>query len=288
MDALCFMINLRCQLKLILHKFLTDLSALCLACVILILDLHEASAKDPNTSSVFKDCRICPEMVVIPAGIFNMGSRKGKKRELPIQRITIHKPFAIGRFEITFDEWDFCHADGGCSKKIHDRGWGRGRRPVINVLYSDIQEYTTWISNKTSEKYRLPSEAEWEYAARAGTTTEYWWGDHMTSGGANCRDCGTKWSGLKSAPVGSFKANPWGLFDVHGNVLEYVEDCWTDNHRGAAGNASPKVIPKCSSRVIKSGAWYYLPTVSRSAYRARNDTRVFSYFIGFRVFRMLN
>ena len=110
----------------------------------------------------------------------------------------------------------------------------------------------------------------------------------MKNGSAKFRNCGSKWSGLKSAPVGSFKANPWGLYDVHGNVLEFVGDCWTTSHEGAAKNASPRIIANCLSRVIKSGAWYYLPTVSRSAYRARNDTRVFSYFIGFRVVRKLN
>ena len=123
-----------------------------------------------------------------------MGSSQGKRNELPIQKITIAKPYAIGRFEITFDEWDICHAEGGCLRKVHDRGWGRGHRPVINLLYADIQEYFSWISNKTNQSYRLPSEAEWEYAARAGTTTEYWWGNKMIKGNANCRGCGTKWS----------------------------------------------------------------------------------------------
>jgi len=240
---------------------------------------------DAKPGYVFKDCGVCPEMVVIPSGTFKMGSLKGKKSERPVHTITIYQHLAAGRFEVTFEEWDACHREGGCSKKVHDRDWGRQNRPVINVLYSDIQEYLTWIREKTSSFYRLPSEAEWEYAARAGTTTEYWWGNEMKKGYANCRDCGTKWSGIKSAPVGSFKPNPWGLYDLHGNLLEYVEDCWTKNHGTVPKNALPYLKSNCRSRVIKGGAWYYLPKASRSAYRTKNDTRVFSYLIGFRVFR---
>ena len=227
-------------------------------------------------------------MVVIPSGTFEMGSLKGRRSEQPVNKITIYEPLAIGRFEVTFEEWDYCHRVGGCSRKVHDRNWGRQKRPVINLLYSDIQEYLGWIRKETNTFYRLPSEAEWEYAARAGTTTEYWWGDKMIKGYANCRECGTKWSGIKSAPVGSFKPNPWGLFDLNGNLLEYVKDCWNNNHAAVPKDASPYLEPNCRARVIKGGAWYYLPKASRSAYRAKNDTRVFSYFIGFRVLREMN
>ena len=227
-------------------------------------------------------------MVVIPAGKFIMGSKKGRKRELPLHRVRIARAFAIGRFEVTFDEFDACHADGGCSKKPFDRGWGRGKRPVMNVLIGDIGEYVTWINKKTGARYRLPSEAEWEYAARAGTNSGYWWGDEMRPGAANCRKCGSKWSGVKSAPIGSFEPNPWGLFDMHGNVLEIVTDCWNKSHKNAPADGSSRKDGDCKSRVIKSGAWYYLPKVSRSASRARNDIRIFSYFIGFRLLRELD
>lgn len=247
--------------------------------------MRNSVGMDAEPGHVFKDCRVCPELVVIPSGTFEMGSLKGKESEQPVKKITIYQPLAVGRFEVTFEEWDACHLEGGCSRKVHDRDWGRQKRPVINVLYSDIQEYLRWIREKTSSYYRLPSEAEWEYAARAGTNTEYWWGDKMIKGYANCRNCGTKWSGIKSAPVGSFKSNPWGLYDLHGNLLEYVEDCWANNHTTVPKNALPYLKPNCRSRVIKGGAWYYLPKTSRSAYRAKNDTRVFSYFIGFRVLR---
>jgi len=265
--------------------FLNLFSYLGLALFITTLVTGQSQGMETEPYKFFKDCKVCPEMVKIPSGTFEMGSKIGKQNEKPVTKIHIDQPLAVGRFEVTFDEWDACHSEGGCSRKVHDRDWGRKNRPVINVLYSDIQEYLRWIKEKTNKLYRLPSEAEWEYAARAGTTTEYWWGDKMIKGYANCRDCGTKWSGIKSAPVGSFKPNPWGLYDLHGNLLEYVVDCWTNTHANVANNASPTLRPNCRSRVIKGGAWYYLPKASRSASRARNDTRVFSYFIGFRVVR---
>ncbi len=241
--------------------------------------------KKLRPGDIFKDCKICPEMIVIPVGKFRMGSTNGKKREQPITEVVIPRPLAVSRYEITFDEWDACHADSGCTKKPFDRDWGRGKRPVMNVTHDDVREYMVWISKKTGFTYRLPSEAEWEYAARAGSDTEYWWGDRMQQGAANCRGCGTEWSGVKSAPVGSFKANPWGLFDVHGNVLEHVFDCWSTNLNGLPKDGLPKITKKCGSRVVRGGAWYYFSKVSRSASRVRNDIRIFSYFIGFRAFR---
>ena len=269
------------------NKFIYLTFKFCLVLFIAIFFPDAFDGREIISGRIFKDCAVCPEMVTIPSGTFIMGSGNVKRNELPIHKVTIHKPLAVSRFEIIFDEWDACHLEGGCSRNVDDRGWGRGNRPVINVRYSDIKEYINWISKKTNQLYRLPSEAEWEYVARAGTTTEYWWGDKMINGYANCRGCGTKWSGRMSAPVGSFKPNPWGLYDLHGNLLEYVEDCWINKHKNVADDASPTITSNCQSRVIKGGAWYYLPKASRSAYRARNDTRVFSYFIGFRVFREL-
>ena len=281
------MLDLKSHLLFLQRKMQHVLCLCCFAAFIAPLIVKKASGNSLDPGTIFKDCTVCPEMIVIPRGGFKIGSIQGNQNELPTRNITIAKPYAIGRFEITFDEWDACHAEGGCSRKPHDRGWGRVHRPVINVLYADIQEYLFWISNKTKHIYRLPSEAEWEYAARATTTTEYWWGNRMIKGNANCRNCGTKWGGKMSAPVGSFKENPWGLYDMHGNLLEYVEDCWTNDHESIATDASPIVISGCLSRVIKGGAWYYLPRVSRSAYRARNDTRIFSYVVGFRALRVL-
>jgi formylglycine-generating enzyme required for sulfatase activity len=240
-----------------------------------------------NVGTVFKDCPMCPEMSVIPSGTFLMGSIKGRKRERPVTKITIPRPLAVGRYEVTFDQWDACFTDGGCSKKPSDRGWGRGSRPIINILLTDIAEYVSWLSRKTGHLYRLPSESEWEYAARAGSQTEFYWGDQMRPGAANCRGCGTQWSGHQSSPVGQFKPNAWGLYDMHGNVLEYVTDCWSKSHDKIPIDGSPKLTDNCLNKVVKGGSWYYLSRVSRSASRARNDKRVFSYFIGFRVFREL-
>lgn len=244
-----------------------------------------SAAEALKPGDIFRDCNGCPEMVVIPAGNFVMGSVKGRKRELPRALVTIPDPLGVGRYEVTFDEWAQCHADGGCEKIPTDRGWGRGKRPVMSVTLKEVQAYMSWLSKKSGHTYRLPSEAEWEYAARAGTPTEYWWGDDMGKGFANCRGCGTEWSGVKSAPIGKFKPNPWGLYDVHGNVLEMVSDCWQNNLVGVPTDGSPRTGAKCTNRVVKGGAWYYLSKVSRAASRARNDARVYSYFIGFRVFR---
>jgi formylglycine-generating enzyme required for sulfatase activity len=199
--------------------------------------------------------------------------------------VRIAKPIAIGRYEVTFDEWDLCHDQGGCERDPYDRKWGRGRRPVFNVRHGEAKEFAAWLTKKTGKAYRLPTEAEWEYAARAGTTTAYFWGDDIGEGHANCRRCGSEWGGLKSAPVGSFAPNPWGLFDMNGNLFEYVEDCWHPDHLNQPPDGAARVEPGCARRVIKGGAWYFLPKVSRAAARAANDVRVFGYFIGFRVAR---
>lgn len=248
-----------------------------------------ALAAELTPGTVFRDCEtVCPELVVIPPGSFVMGS--DEKAESPLTPVTIAKPFALGRYETTFDEFDACVDAGGCAKKPFDRDWGRGRRPVHTVTLAEIEAYLAWLSNTTGKRYRLPSEAEWEYAARAGTTTNYWFGDVMIAGEVNCRDCATEWSNVKSAPVGTFRPNPWGLYDVHGNLNEMVADCWNVNHQGAPHDGSARTTgsDKCLSRVLKGGAWYYNPRAARSAWRARNDSRVASYVFGFRVLRELD
>lgn len=245
------------------------------------------AADPPKPGTVFRDCDVvCPELVVIPAGRYVMGSEE--KAEQPLTPVTIAKPFALGRFETTFDEFDACVDAGGCAKKPFDRDWGRGRRPVHTVTLAEIEQYLDWLSKKTGKRYRLPSEEEWEYAARAGTTTNYWFGDIMIAGEVNCRDCATEWSNIQTAPVGTFKPNPWGLYDMHGNLNEMVADCWTTDHKGAPTDGSARTDGDCKSRVFKGGAWYYNPRASRSAWRARNDARVASYVFGFRVLRELD
>jgi formylglycine-generating enzyme required for sulfatase activity len=235
----------------------------------------------------FRDCDLCPEMTIVPAGTFMMGADDRSPAERPAHRVTIPAPFAMGRYEVTFDEFAACVAAGECPSLPHDHAWGRGRRPVVNVTYADIQAYLGWLSRVAGQTYRLPSEAEWEYANRAGTTTLYWWGDSIEAGRANCRGCGSAWDGKQTAPVGSFPPNPFGLHDTTGNVLEWVADCWNETHAGTAGDASPRRDGDCRQRVIRGGNWYYIAKVARTTWRGRNDVRANTYGIGFRVARDL-
>ena len=242
---------------------------------------------DRPSGTLFQDCPQCPELVVVPAGTFVMGAGGRYEQEQPAHPVTIAQPFAIGRHEVTFDEWDACVAAGGCDHTPDDHAWGRGRQPVINVTFAQVETYLAWLSETTGHTYRLPSEAEWEYTARAGTTSEFWWGDDVGTNRANCRDCGSKWSGKQSAPVASFAANPFGLFDTAGNVWEWAADCWVATHDGAPGDGTTRTDGDCRWRVIRGGSWYYFKKNARGAWRFRNDARVNSYGIGFRVLREL-
>ncbi|MDO8608554.1 MAG: SUMF1/EgtB/PvdO family nonheme iron enzyme [Phaeospirillum sp.] len=226
-------------------------------------------------------CPTCPPMVVIPAGSFVMGDAKTHARsEKPEIAVTIPRSFALGRTEVSFDQWQACVDDGGCRGGQDDHGWGRGRRPAINMTWDDANAFTAWVAKRSGLACRLPSEAEWEYAARAGTTTGFWWGESAGKGNANCRDClGDKDHPYGSRPAASFKPNPWGLYDMNGNVWEWTADCWTPDH------ATPATEDRqtCRDRVIKGGSWYYFSTMSRASARAKNDARVWSYNIGLRV-----
>jgi formylglycine-generating enzyme required for sulfatase activity len=245
----------------------------------------ESSAQQLKPAKPFKDCKECPELMVVPIGSFIMGSKTRHKQEHPPHKVTISKPFAIGRYETTFDQWDTCFRDGGCSHNPNDHKWGRGKRPVINVTITHVNEYLSWISKKTKQTYRLPSEAEWEYAARAGTTTEYWWGNDIGKDNANCRHCLTAGIPHETFPTGTYNANPFGLYDTSGNVWEWTLDCWNKNHTGATQDGSPRLTGKCTKPVMKGGSWYYIPKNARPAWRAKNDYRAKSYGIGFRVVR---
>ena len=170
---------------------------------------------------VFREChRACPQMVVVPRGKFTMGSppyQKGSDREGPQHEVTFARQFAVSEYEVTFEDWDTCILYGGC-KPISDNARGRGRKPVINVSWEHAMHYVAWLSNMTGKPYRLLSEAEWEYAARAGTQSAYFWGDEIGKNNAHCRDCASQWALVENAPVGSFGPNPWGIYDMHGNV----------------------------------------------------------------------
>ena len=245
-----------------------------------------ASVSGPKPLDVFRDCRECPEMVALAAGTFVMGADGKLKRERPAHAVTIERPFAIGRHEVTFDEWQVCLEAGACTRVPDDHKWGRGRRPVMNVSFQDAEDYVRWLSDRTGQTYRLPTEAEWEYAARGRTTTEYSWGDRVGTDNANCRTCAPTIS-HRTFPVGSYRTNPFGLYDVHGNVWEWVQDCWNPTHEGAPSDASARLTGDCRYRVTRSGSWYYVSTNLRSAYRSKFNARAFSYGIGIRVVREL-
>jgi formylglycine-generating enzyme required for sulfatase activity len=186
----------------------------------------------------FKECSNCPEMIVVPAGSFTMGSPANERgrgpAEGPQHTVTFARKFAVGKFALTFDEWDACVADNGCKGyKPSDQGWGRGRQPVISVSWDDAQLYVAWLSKQTGKPYRPLSEAEYEYATRAGMQTPYPWGNDIGKKNANCDGCGSEWDGKQTAPVGSFPANGFGLHDMVGNVWAWTEDCWNGSYNGA-------------------------------------------------------
>ena len=221
-------------------------------------------------------------MIVLTAGSFDMGS--STEYENPVHHVTIGKQFAIGRYEVTFEEWDRCVDEKGCRFRPDDREWGRGKRPVINVSWLDAREFVSWLSQKTSKSYRLPSEAEWEYAARAGTNTAFWWGREVGSRQANCRECNSGTS-QQTQPVGSYPANPFGLYDTSGNAAEWVEDCWNDNYRNAPKDGSAWTTGQCRLRVLRGGAFDSAAKYVRSTARFRYDSDVRYSANGFRVLR---
>ncbi len=169
----------------------------------------------------------------------------------------------------------------------NSQGWSQGRRPVINVNWHDAKLYVSWLSRKTRKQYRLLSEAEWEYMARAGSTTQYPWGDAVGSGKANCKGCGSQWGGRQTAPVGRFKANNFGIYDAIGNVFEWVEDCYIDSYRSAPTDAEARVTKSKCSRVFRGGSWFFEPWSVRSAYRGAAGISARLKYVGFRVARTL-
>ena len=264
------------------------------------------TAANAKPGSEFKDCDQCPPMIVVPAGKFVMGSPATEAghiaTEAPQHHVTIDRPFAVGKYEITFADWEACVTDRRCAR-LEDSGFGRGRRPVINVSYDDAKRYVAWLSEKTNWKYRLLTETEWEYAARAGSDKARYWGDSLDEACqfANVFNPTTKGKykdaerksfpcndgQVETAPVGSFKPNRFGLHDMLGNVWEWVEDCWNDSYAGAPSNASAWTTGNCSRRVVRGGGWYYGPRNVRSAKRLPTAPVQRSHDLGFRVARGL-
>lgn len=225
-----------------------------------------------------------PEMVRIPTGRFRMGDAQGlgDDNERPVHEVVVSKPFALGRYEVSFEQYDrFALATGRALPD--DLGWGRGDRPVINVSWNDASAYTAWLAAQTGEPYRLPSEAEWEYAARAGTESAYWWGNELLPGLAQCDGCGSALPADRTAPIGRFAANPWGLFDMSGNVDEWVADCYADNYQNAANHQNPLIRSGCQARVMRGGSWFEIARLVRNASRYRHPAQAKGDSWGFRV-----
>jgi formylglycine-generating enzyme required for sulfatase activity len=231
--------------------------------ILQMLSVSPAAQPSLRTGQVFRDRMKNgtdgPEMIVVPAGKFRMGDIQGigGDDEQPVHEVHIRSPFAVSRYEITFDQYDaFAKATGG--QLPDDEGFGRGQRPVIRVSWNDAVDYAEWLSQQTGKRYSLPTEAEWEYASRAGTETTHWWGNEMKQGLANCIGCGSRWDNQQTAPVGSFKPNSFGLYDTAGNVSEWVQDCWHDNYQGAPSDGSvwgKEHKGDCARRIRRGGSY---------------------------------
>lgn len=245
---------------------------------------------------VFRDCAACPELVAIPGGRFLMGSPEEEQgsepNERPVREVAV-PGFALARTEVTFEQWASCVDEGGCSFIPPDAGWGQGRRPVVNVAWSDALTYLRWLSDKTGHAYRLPSEAEWEYAARAGTTTRFHTGRCITSEAANFDGrlpeggCPPSEARRRTVPVASFPPNAFGLFDMAGNVRELTRDCWNEDYRGAPVDGSAWMSGDCSRPVLRGGSWRGSERAVRSANRTRPSGAFIDAETGFRPARDL-
>jgi formylglycine-generating enzyme required for sulfatase activity len=254
-----------------------------------------APADDPGTGAVaaaergtrdfLHDGSPGPLLAVIPGGQFTMG----KLRALPSDDRGPAHPvkldgFLLGAYEVTFEDYDrYVRATGSRSPK--DFGWGRGSRPVVDVSWSEAVAYARWLGEQTGHDYRLPTEAEWEYAAAAGTRTTFWWGFDVGEGRAVCFDCGTPWDNRSTAPVGSFPPNPLGLYDTAGNAMEWVADCYRPSYEGAPADGSPVMEDGCRDRVARGGAFNKPARSMASTIRHRFDPATRLNMIGFRVAR---
>ena len=235
----------------------------------------------------FRDCNFCPEMIVIPAGTFVMGDESRRDTSPPIE-VLIDQPFAIGKFEITFAQWDACSMGGGCGTySPSDSDWGRGKRPVINISWKDAQAYVFWLSRRAGKTYRLPSEAEWEYTARAGSSERFPWGNEIDR---NLANYGTQYE--ETLPVGSFKPNTFGLYDVIGNVSEWVSDCYQpdsyqshDSYPAPVGSSNDTC-----ARVLRGSSWTSrsLPELVQTSRRLSGSADGRYKFNGMRVLRVID
>ena len=256
--------------------------------------LTAAQERRLKAGDTFKECaQDCPEMIVVPSGSFMMGSPNTEPDRQPTEEpqhiVTFAKPFAISKYELTFDDWDTCVNYGDCTWHPSDAGWGRGQQPVIYVSWDDAKQYIAWLAKVTGQPYRLLSESEYEYATRAGTTTAFPWGDDIGENHANCSGCGSKWDDRQTAPVGSFAPNKFGLYDMVGNVFEWVEDCAHVSYDDAPTDGSAWIEGgNCRVHVARGGCWNNSPNILRSAFRygIASNSRMLA--LGIRIGRTLS
>lgn len=241
------------------------------------------AAVSPSKTGPVRDCSDCPELIAIPPGSFQMGSNDLYEFEKPVHPVAI-RGFYLGTREVSFEEWDHCVSEGGCNYRPDDRGLGRGKRPVTDVHWNDANAYLAWLSAKTGKRYRLPSESEWEYAARAGTMTVYPWGQTMEKDRANCIGCNDP-QRRSAVASGQYPPNAFGLYDMAGNAAEWVTDCWSETYRSAPRDGSAYVVPGCRERVLRGGSFNNDPRYLRSAARFKYEADVRFYTNGFRAAR---
>jgi formylglycine-generating enzyme required for sulfatase activity len=239
-----------------------------------------------SNAEELQDCTSCPVLLTLPAGNFTMGSSQGDRSEKPAHKVSITKPFAIGKYEVTVAQWSACFKAGAC-RHNPDLDNAEENSPVRDVSWSDAQDYVTWLSKITGKPYRLPTEAEWEYAARGGTGTRFWWGDKIGVNQADCKNCGGKWNKATPAVVDAFPANPFGLYGTSGGVWEWVADCWHKTYQGAPKDGAAWSSSDCRENVIRGGAWRNDASYVHSASRFKYDTYVRYLMNGFRVARTL-
>ncbi|CAD6542392.1 Hercynine oxygenase [Paraburkholderia kirstenboschensis] len=233
-----------------------------------------------------RDCAACPIMIALPAGSFLMGSSSDDPSEKPVHHVTIGAPFAIGKYEVTVEQWNACVAANACPKLTPETNANK-TAPARDLSWDDAQQYVKWLSKTTGKPYRLPTEAEWEYADRGGTTTAYWWGDQMRKGNANCKDCGEPWHKEGPELAGSFAPNPYGLHDMNGSVWEWTADCWHNSYQSAPADGRAWESPTCDMRVIRGGSWREGSGYMLSATRFKYSAGVRQSQDGFRVVKEL-
>jgi formylglycine-generating enzyme required for sulfatase activity len=249
-------------------------------------DQETPAAGATGALAAVKDCDVCPLMVALSPAPYTMGSSSGDPSERPPHKVALHAPFAIGKYEVTVDQWNQCVKASVCPA-VPSSADAAGNLPMRDVSWDEAQLYLKWLSTVSHRPYRLPTEAEWEYAARGGTTTRYWWGDQMKGGNSSCQDCGQPWSADGPPPAGSFVANPFGLHDMNGSVWEWVQDCWHSTYKGAPADGSAWADATCQSRVIRGGSWREDGSYMLSTTRFKYDASVRQSQNGFRVARSL-